>query len=241
LARGSELKGPILVELSRLFSGELGYLDSIDDARLYQNVVFATRVKYSTHDFSAQLAPEFDVVSEVLLRRLSSGWFREHRKIRSPQSWFSSHGSASNVSAKNAALGSFLEEKPFGALWTSSYLPNGESAWALLENIEFSGRERTHFSVNFAEDKANVYSIDAESDYRQLVLNYPRALRTGRVGVDWEAVAHDFHAVHLTARGLVTVQDVDIATPHGIARLQGWDSESTAWLVKPPGFTVESR
>jgi hypothetical protein len=58
--------------------------------------------------------------------------------------------------------------------------------------------------------------------------------------VRWDAVARHFNAVHLTARGLVTAHDVAVTTPHGEAKLFGWDSESTAWLRAPrSGFVVE--
>lgn len=230
------LKGPVLIELCRSFDDDLDRLDTIADADLYRDIVFAVRLRYSTHDFSAQPAPHLDEVASRILDRLHQGWFADLRLV-SPQARFAEKGTIGNVAVGNSS-DSVLGDKPTGALWTSSYLPTGHSTWELLEQAEFSHRNRSVFSVYFTESETLVYTIDSLVDYRQLVEQYFRPLPEGRACVQWSAMARDFHAVRLSVRGLVTVHDVEFETPHGVACLRGWESECTAWLRRPPDARI---
>lgn len=230
-------KGPVLLELCRNLGDDLDRLDEVGDADLYRRIVFAVRRRYSTHDFSARPAPEFDEAATHVLCRLREEPFSGLR-LRSPQAWFAAEGAIHEIRIENYPPESAMGEKPAGALWTSSYLVDGRSAWELLEQAEFSDRGRCVFSINFAEADASVYTINSLRDFRNLVSRYPNPLSDGRVRVRWDVVARDFGAVHLTTRGLVTAHDVEAVTPFGSAKLYGWDSESTAWLHRPPAATV---
>lgn len=232
-------KGPVLLELCRGLGDDLDRLDELADADLYWRIVFAVRLRYSTHDFSARLAPEFDDAATRVLRRLGEEPFSGPR-LRSPQARFSEDGTIHDITIENYPPGSAMGmvEKPAGALWTASYLADGRSAWERLEQAEFSHRTRTVFSVHFAEAETSVYTINSLLDFQNLVSRYPNPLPDGRVGVRWDIAARDFDAVHLTARGLVTAHDVEAVTPFGSAMLRGWESESTAWLRRPPSAAV---
>ncbi len=230
-------KGPVLLELCRTLDGDLDRLHEMGDADLYRRIVFAVRRRYSTDDFSARPAPEFDETATHVLHRLREEPFSEPR-LRSPQARFAEEGTIHEIRIENYPPESAMGDKPVGALWTASYLADGHSTWELLEQAEFSHRARSVFSVNFAEAEAAVYTISCLLDFRNLVSRYPNPLPDGRVRVQWDVVARDFDAVHLTARGLVTVHDVEVVTPFGSAKLYGWDSESTAWLRRPPSVTV---
>ncbi|OLT00101.1 hypothetical protein BJF90_07370 [Pseudonocardia sp. CNS-004] len=131
-----------------------------------------------------------------------------------------------------------IGEKPAGALWTSSFLPDGRSAWVLGEASAYPEASRSLFTVHFEQQAVRGHVIAAPEHYCDLVMWYPRPMPDGRVLVDWLAAAADIDAVRLTPAGLVFAQSVRVRTPYGVAQLRGWDAESTAWLNRPPGFRV---
>ncbi|GAA1200062.1 hypothetical protein GCM10009608_38970 [Pseudonocardia alaniniphila] len=131
-----------------------------------------------------------------------------------------------------------IGEKPAGALWTSSFLPDGRSAWAIGESSAYPDLSRRLFAVDFDRAVTRVFEVSAPEDYQRLATSYPRPMLDGRVLVDWSAAATDLDAVRLTAAGLVFAHNVRVPTPHGVAQLRGWDAESTAWLNRPPGLRI---
>ncbi|WP_199442036.1 hypothetical protein [Umezawaea beigongshangensis] len=230
----TDLKSPALVHLCRALAGRP--LDEIGDEDLYGHLVHALRQQHAGGYFEAQRAPELDGLADAVLARLVRGWFT-NPALRSPQAWFTDDPLIRPFRAGDGSLGSVLGEKPAHALWTSSFLPSGLSAWEWGERAEFGPGRRLH-ALHFTEASAVVFTIDSARDHADLVTRYPRPAPGGLAHVAWSDVARDFHAVRLTARGLVLAEHVDVATPHGIARLRGWDSESTAWLSPPPDAHV---
>ncbi|WP_147201005.1 hypothetical protein [Pseudonocardia asaccharolytica] len=206
----------------------------LDDLDLYQSIVIASFFLSSdatAPDFPDRVPDEF---ATVLDERLRAGWFA--LPLRSPQAWYSTAPNFGPVSLTPALR--TMPDKPMGARWTSSYQANGQSAWEYGEQFEFFGRGRHLHSVFFRETEIRCYEIDSLKDYRRLCLRYPDS-RRDNVRVYWERVAEDYDAVRLTTRGLVHTHGVRVETPRGVFQMDGWDSESTAWLRKPPGTRVE--
>ncbi|MBB5907282.1 hypothetical protein [Actinoalloteichus hymeniacidonis] len=225
------------MELCKRFADDVESLRRFDDAHLYHQITFAASLRHSRDEFLPHLAPDLDAVADVVLGRMSTGWFAQPTP-GTPQSRFSKTGEFGPIGSLASHLGAEISEKPAGGAWTSSYLPSGESAWARWEQAEFSHESRDPWSVHFDASSCALYQIDSLDDFTRLVLRYPGDTQNGRVGIDWSTVAADFHAVHLTAKGLLTVQNFPVSTPLGIAELRGWDAESTVWLRVPPGLRV---
>lgn len=124
-------------------------------------------------------------------------------------------------------------QKPQGALWTSSFMPDGRPAWAEHEASAAQGKRPLH-KVTFSERDVRAYTLDSLHDFVRLVDLYPSPDDAGRVAVAWREMSSDFDAVHMTVRGLLAIEGVEFRTRHGVGRLIGWDAESTAWFRFPP-------
>jgi hypothetical protein len=132
-----------------------------------------------------------------------------------------------------------LGDKPSGAFWTSSFLPDGESAWARSELSEFSAQRRPRKSFFFElGSHEEVFHIRSLADYQYLLREYPRRTTSGGAVIDWTQAREDLVAVHLTAAGLARVQCYRFEIEGAPARLTGWDAESTAWLRWPSSARV---
>ena len=184
------------------------------------------------------------LISTVPRRSCASGWAeagspcaRSRRRRRG----FSESGQVGDLVLREVTNDLPIGEKPAGALWTSSFLPDGRSAWALGAAGAYPDSSRSLFTIEFDQRAVRSFVIATAEDYRVLVMRYPRPMPDGRTLVDWLAAAADLDAVRLTAAGLVFAQSVRVRTPHGIAQLKGWDAESTAWLNRPPGLRVTGR
>jgi hypothetical protein len=230
-------KSPVLIELVRLLGDSVHDLEKIDDVDLYEEIVFAVGHQHSTPDFHERPAPDLDDVEALVRDRLGRGWFAE-RSVPTPQAWFSAAGQIGDIVLREVTNHLPIGEKPAGALWTSSFLPDGRSAWALGEAGAYPGSARRLFALHFDQDAVRTFVIATPDHYRELVMRYPRPMPDGRALVDWLAAAADLDAVRLTAAGLVFVQNVRVSTPYGVAQLRGWDAESTAWLNRPPALRI---
>jgi hypothetical protein len=234
------MRSPVLIELVRQLGDSVHDLNGIDDVELYEEIVFAVGHQHSTPDFHERAAPHLDDVEALVRERLGKGWFAE-RRVPTPQAWFSATGRIGDLVLREVTNDLPIGEKPAGALWTSSFLPDGRSAWALGEASAYPEPSRGLFTLHFDEQDVRSFEIAAPEHYRGLVMRYPRPMANGRALVDWLAAAADLDAVRLTAAGLVFAQGVRMQTPHGMAQLRGWDAESTAWLNRPPGLLVAGR
>jgi hypothetical protein len=227
-----ELAGPVLIELCRLLESRLDELDRVSDVDLYSEVVFAASLQHSRENFVPRPAPDLARAASLILPRLRSGWFA-NTVPASPQAHHCTTTTVAEVSLHDGDASCVFAEKPLGALWTSSYLPDGTSAWHWGERAEF-GSDRAILPVAFDESRTRIFTVDQPADYSELIHRYPRPLDDGRALVMWTEVARDFDAVHLSTHGLVTTHHVGFTTRHGHAVLRGWDAECTAWLHQPP-------
>lgn len=232
------MKSPVLIELVRQLGDSVHELDGIDDGDLYEEIVFAVGHQHSMRDFHERPAPHLDGAEVLVRKRLGRGWFAV-RPVPTPQAWFSESGRIGGLVLHEVTNDLPIGEKPAGALWTSSFLPDGRSTWALGEVGAYPESSRSLFTLHFDQQSVRSFVIAAPEDYRELVMRYPRPVPDGRALVDWLAAAADLDAVRLTAAGLVFAQSVRLRTPHGTAQLRGWDAESTAWLNRPPGLRIE--
>ena len=230
-------KSPVLIELVRLLGDSVHDLDSFDDVDLYEEIVFAVGHQHSTPDFHERPAPELDDAEEHVRDRLGKGWFAQ-RSVPTPQAWFSAAGQIGDIVLREVTNHLPIGEKPAGALWTSSFLPDGRSAWAIGEASEYPRSARRMFALQFDPQPVRTFVIAEPDHYRELVMRYPRPVPDGRALVDWIAAAADLDAVRLTAAGLVFAQNVRVPTRYGVAQMRGWDAESTAWLNRPPALRI---
>lgn len=232
------VSSPVLIELCLLLRGFfgdtdlVGHVDRLTDDDLYGHIAFAASQRYSGRTFTARRVPELDPTAAAVMRRLSTGPLAA-TSPRSPQARFARHATPAAVTLVDRPT---PDDKPAGALWTSSFLPDGTSMWQWGEWAEF-GRDRPLFALTFDPAGVRLCTIGSAADYERLVNRYPRSI-DNHTQVDWIRAAEHFDAVHLTVSGLLTAQHVPVAAPHGTAMLTGWDAESTAWLRLPPGLTA---
>ncbi|GLZ40016.1 hypothetical protein [Actinokineospora sp. NBRC 105648] len=227
------VRSPVLIELCLLLRDFLADTDQVDhlaDVDLYRHVTFAASLRHSGREFTARPAPEIEDMAAAVLRRVSTGPLGD-AALRSPQSRFADDAAPRAISLVD---GTAADDKPGGALWTSSFLPDGTSTWQWGEWAEF-GHDRQLFTVTFDPAAVRVFTIGSPADYERLVNHYPRSVN-GSTRVHWAQAAEDIDAVHLTVSGLLTAQYVPVVAPCGAAVLTGWDAESTAWLHLPPGL-----
>lgn len=174
--------------------------------------------------------PEVRPVAEVLAEERAKTLDDERRSRKRPADptapfsgfWWStpSRHLVNSTRARPVALGLCLEEDSFGPEW----------AWC--RSVRPTGEPR-------------VYEITGPRDWCELAERYPMEVTlarrhdwfrvtglTGRwVIPDWEAVAADHDAVHLTLTGYLTT--AGRALPVGDARtvLAGWDPDQTFWFT----------
>ncbi len=230
-----QLRSPVLIELCLLLRDFLGDLDArltdLTDDDLYRHIAFAVSLQHSGRDFTARPAPELDHIAAAVLRRLATGSLGDP-SLRSPQARYAPDATPHEVQVADGSTSFTAPDKPIGALWTSSLLPDGTSMWQWGEWAEF-GQTRLLSTVTFDPAGVRLFTIGSPFDYGQLVTRYPYS-SAGRARVCWSRAAEDLDAVHLTVTGLLTAHHVPVRTPHGTAILTGWDAESTAWLHLPP-------
>jgi hypothetical protein len=230
-------RSPVFIELCLILRDLLGDIDSVDqldgvtDGDLYGHIAFAGSLQHSGREFIARHTPDLDRIAAAVLRRLSTGALGG-TSPRSPQARFTIDATPRTICVVDGPANVADDDKPVGALWTSSFLPDGTSMWQWSEWAEF-GRDRRLFTVTFDPTDVRLFTIGSPADYERLVRRYPRS-SAGRAQVCWTRAAEDLDAVHLSVPGLLTAQHVPVVTPHGTAVLTGWDAESTAWLRLPP-------
>ena len=81
-----------------------------------------------------------------------------------------------------------------------------------------------------AQADVRVFEIDGPGAWHDLCVQYTARGEDGRLVPDWSAVARDFDAVHLSLGGLLTSEQVRIASVAGWSIHDKWDLEQTLWL-----------
>ncbi|MBW4717511.1 hypothetical protein [Saccharothrix obliqua] len=222
---------PALLHLLRDRAGEVPELVELSDESFYWNVEEAVRGQFRSRSWLPEEADWAAADARLVLDRLSDGWFGRGGPT-SPQARY-----ADTPELRIGEGGRVNAEKPERGLWTACFFPSGQSTW---DHGEMSlGRPvRVRHSVHYGESSVSVHVIDSPEDFARLVTRFPRPAADGRVRVDWDAVGEVHHAVHLTAKGLLTADRVPVTTPHGTAELWGWGSQSTVWLRLPDDARV---
>lgn len=202
-------------------------LGQISDADVYQLIVHVNLTL--TSPASSQPSSE-EVRRHVvaLAQRLNEGWFAPAALPRR-QSRFGGCRPVIGPVGETFVGGA---DKPAGAIWTSSYLPDGTSAWAPIEAVSGAEPDRPLRAVDVVVDESRIFRLRSWGDYLTLVDRYPDYRVSGRTLVRWRRVALDYDAVNLTVQGLVDTHGrVERRQDGRVVELRGWDAECTAWLV----------
>ncbi|WP_181784207.1 hypothetical protein [Pseudonocardia pini] len=224
--------GPVLLQAAASLARHRIEPTSRDVVETYWDIVFAAGYQYAVPSFTERADEGLDQTAYELDQILQQGWLKGDG-IDSPQAVYTESSAMRPICIRNPTS-QLCGDKPEGAFWTSSYLPDGSSAWARSEESEFSGRSRPLRDFTFEPiAPGGIYLIRNPKDYQELVAAHPRETGNGRLAVDWSQVASNYVAVRLTAAGLALAQHYRVAVPGGIAQLSGWDAESTAWLHLP--------
>lgn len=132
---------------------------------------------------------------------------------------------------------------PSGMLQTTGILPSGEPAGLTLVEDGFGWTDGVAIPVRGA---GRTFEIRGPEDWVELCRRHPLDLTaarrhewyrvTGRDGgwviPDWERVAQEWDAVHLTALGYLTAATRELAVSEGYATvLGGWSPDVTVWLT----------
>lgn len=137
-----------------------------------------------------------------------------------------------------------LSNKPLGGLWTSTYIDQEYgSAWVqAMYDMDFiePGEEVNCYLIEPAPS-ARIYTIDGLQDMYYLWdhYSYIMAEELGRHFIDFEALAHDYDALHLTEQGqwrtryiglpIFEDPEYDPNRKSVWETMNGWDCESTVW------------
>jgi hypothetical protein len=126
-------------------------------------------------------------------------------------------------------------QKPEGGFFTSTLIEGTSSVHADLAvgmgdyADRFQAGPRACWWL-VARADARVFEIDGPDAWHRLCVQYGAQGEDGRLIPDWAAVAHHLDAVHLTLGGLLTAEQVRVASSAGWSRHDKWDLEQTLWL-----------
>ena len=213
-------------------------LTDLSEAELYEYVTRAA-VEVSSEKWSAAPGrhwPWEERVSKADAQRLArdivtcaaARWWSAPSAAR-PQVWIGREFSA----PADEIVWPGLAGKPATAIWTSSAVAGLPSAWwAVLKNgadaAPPEGPQAIWRLTPLAD--ARVFEIRTPADWRWLCEAFPGPAVDGWVTPGWETAADLLDGIHLTVEGLIRCQGVEVETEHGLAKLDHWDAESTAWL-----------
>ena len=122
-----------------------------------------------------------------------------------------------------------MVHKPTGGLWTSTLRDDGSCAWLEWCRAEHWGlTEASKLYALEPEPGIAVMEIDSEYDLQDVIDDWGRddirpALARSFAPLDFEAIAEEYDAIHLTEWG---EHHTRFTTPG----LYGWDTECTLWL-----------
>lgn len=219
----SRSAAPVVIRVREVLA-DLGVDADADDATIYSALLMAIR---SVADGETEDVRPYASEDSAVARRLSTGWFRRPAPYL-PQSRFASDAAPPEaMSVTSTFVGG--ADKPLGAFWTSSFLPDGSSAWAGVEDVVGTGATRDLWEIHVDVTDIRVFAIDRNEDYVDLVRRFPRP-HDDCLAVAWESVATEYDAVHLTAAGLADTHGAVVRHRGRTIALRGWDGECTAWL-----------
>ena len=219
-------------------------ITELSEALLYRIVTEAAGAVSAEHwtPDSGRRLPRADEISQSEAERLSrstiagaaASWWSTDVATR-PQVWLG----ALAVSPVAGLLATPVEGKPRTAIWTSSAVKGMPSArWPFVESGATCRWPALSIWRIDPSAAARVFEIRAPDDWLYLCENFPGPVVDGWVTPDWARAAECFDGIHLGVDGLIRAQGVVLETAAGLARLEHWDAESTAWL-RWPAASVE--
>lgn len=120
-------------------------------------------------------------------------------------------------------------------LFTSTLVPGTTTTmWLMYQepfgdhNTLFPKPWRT-YHIEIAQT-ARVYEATDADKWTQLVQAHP-IRHNGLIYPDWEHIAHDYDAVHITVPAIVAIQGLRLRTTRGTIAEVYWDVEQTLWLA----------
>lgn len=139
-----------------------------------------------------------------------------------------------------------IVSKPHGGLWTST-IKDGDSAWTNW--VGSVGRKKNEKAKQYVLSPgiANIYVIDTLDDALKLTREYTmekpgfqelkesmtkaeqELLMPVLETLDWERIAKDYDAIHLTHQGFLAAKKA-ASTRNFELSFCAWDCESTLWL-----------
>jgi hypothetical protein len=147
-----------------------------------------------------------------------------------------------------ARAGQTHNANPFDAgLYTSTGFQGTQGMWRLYLDLG-------HYSSNFpypwhvwkvvSGTTVRVCDVTTAAQWEELVLRHP-AVSDGLIYPDWQAIAQEWDAVHITIRAIAAIQGMRLQTSQGLLAPSYWDVETTFWLrwnftSVTPVATIES-
>ena len=122
-----------------------------------------------------------------------------------------------------------VDNKPFRALWTSTFLPDGPfaSAWIEMTGLPYAspvGNVPAPAYLLRPSKRAAVREIGSAGDWSALLERYSVERGGLLAAIDWERVSDDYDAVHMKGAGVRATHTLKEDSSNG------WDVESTAWF-----------
>jgi hypothetical protein len=133
---------------------------------------------------------------------------------------------------------------PYTRMLTTSTYVGEHAVSAQLCDIDMTSRIKLpiHCWKVRVDNQARIYEIRRPVDWLLLCGRYPKSYRVpdewasyrlharSRFGVDWNAVAADWDALHVSMSGLLTTVDLPIFVGADATLLQGFASDVTVWF-----------
>lgn len=185
------IRGPVLLQAAESLANHR--IDPADrsDVETYWGLVFAAAHQHSGVEFRERSDSGLEAMARALDARLAHGWLAGDR-LPSPQTVYTCSGEVHAFSVQNP-VDEMLGGKPVGALWTSSMLPDGVSAWQRSEESEFPGQGRRRSCSTSARTTSITSMRSAASaitrGWSRTTRGACRATRSPWTGSGWRATS----------------------------------------------------
>jgi hypothetical protein len=122
---------------------------------------------------------------------------------------------------------------PFGVgLYTSTGFQYTQGMWRVYLDLgDYSSNFPPPWYVWKIDSSASarVCDLTTASQWEGFVLRYP-IINEDLIYPNWEAIARDWDAVHVTIRAITAIQGMRLQTSKGFLAPSYWDIETTFWL-----------
>ena len=227
------------------FSSAGQYADSIDTEDYSGRVAMVLHMYLYGGDFQDVIDldttdPDIVEMSEAVAAALCSP---SRETLLSPQSH---HGNLTEFRTLSVANRHRPSALPDGAFWTATKFACGNDAW-LLHGEHDAERSPLRYDVHFDPAEARIARVDSAPSWEALLTAHPRE-HEGTVFPDWQSIAQEWDAVHVSLSGLLCAEPLISQVPYtgedpsGYTHCQSgpyvgvaeWAVPSTAWL-RPSG------